>query len=219
MDQITAFSLDGFKQAIQTTLREAKQEIDQKLVFRFESEIKPEFFSVDGVTVPIDSATSDSSNIDSDVSIIQPNQSVGNEVTTTEPLILERETVKSPNSYEQIVQEASQKYGVDAKLINAVIHAESSGNPEAVSKSGAKGLMQIMPMNYNHLGITNPFDPRQNIMGGTRMLADLLKRYDGDIPLTLAGYNAGPGNVKKFGGIPPFPETQNYVKKITAALS
>ncbi|RMG36671.1 MAG: lytic transglycosylase domain-containing protein [Methanobacteriota archaeon] len=116
--------------------------------------------------------------------------------------------------YEEMIMEASQNHGVDANLIKAVIFAESSGNPEAVSKMGAKGLMQLMESTAEEVGVQNPFDPRENIQGGSRYLAKLLKRYKGDIQLALAAYNAGPTAVDKYGDIPPFPETQRYVEKV-----
>lgn len=116
--------------------------------------------------------------------------------------------------YDSIINTASQQYGVPAKLIDAVIKQESGFNPSAVSSAGAEGLMQLMPSTAAGLGVTNPFDPTQNIMGGTRYLSGLIKEFGGSIPLGLAAYNAGAGNVRKYGGIPPFTQTQNYVKNI-----
>jgi len=119
----------------------------------------------------------------------------------------------------QFIDEASALYGVSADLVRAVIQAESAGNPNAVSGVGAQGLMQLMPRTSRALGVKDPFDPRDNIFGGVKYLSTLLERYNGNVALALACYNAGPGNVKKHGGIPPFGETRGYVKKITGLLA
>ena len=115
---------------------------------------------------------------------------------------------------ENIFERASAKYNISIDLLKAVAKAESNFNPDAVSKAGAQGVMQLMPATAKELGVVNSFDPEQNIMGGAKYLSGLLKKYDGDIKLSLAAYNAGSGNVRKYGGIPPFKETQNYVVKV-----
>ncbi|MBF0106977.1 MAG: lytic transglycosylase domain-containing protein [Deltaproteobacteria bacterium] len=116
---------------------------------------------------------------------------------------------------QKIVQKASQEYGVPVALINAVIKQESNFNPKAQSHAGAQGLMQLMPSTAKAYGCHNSFDPEQNIMAGTKFLGDLLAQYKGDVTLSLAGYNAGPGNVAKYGNtVPPFRETQDYVVKV-----
>lgn len=118
------------------------------------------------------------------------------------------------NNIDGIISMASEKYGVPEALIYKVIETESYFKTDSVSYVGATGLMQIMPFNNSSLGITDATDPYQNIMGGTKLLKQYLDMYNGDVKLGLAAYNAGPGNVNKYGGVPPFAETQNYVKKI-----
>jgi soluble lytic murein transglycosylase-like protein len=118
------------------------------------------------------------------------------------------------NKYDRIIKEAAHRHGVDFSLLKAIIQAESSFNPQAVSKKGARGLMQIMPQNYPALNIKDPFDPRQNIMGGTRYFRKLYDRYNGKLALTLSAYNAGPTVVDRYQRIPPIPETERYVEKV-----
>ncbi len=120
----------------------------------------------------------------------------------------------SPAKLAPIVAGASKAYDVPQNLIMSVIRQESGFNPVAVSKAGAKGLMQIMDGTARDLNLQNVWDPRQNVMAGTRYLRQMLDRYDGDERMALAGYNAGPGNVDKYGGIPPFAETLNYVDTV-----
>lgn len=118
-----------------------------------------------------------------------------------------------------LIREAASEYGVDPALVRAMVWVESGYDPYAVSAKGARGLMQLTEDTAREVGVSNPFDPRQNVFGGVKYLSRMLKLHDGDVALALASYNAGPGNVKKHGGIPPFGETRGYVRKITGLLA
>ena len=121
--------------------------------------------------------------------------------------------------YANLIRAAAQKHGVDEKLIANVIAAESNFDAKAISRKHALGLMQLLPKTATQYAVTNVFDPAQNIDAGTHYLKDLLERYRGNLPLALAAYNAGPEMVDRYGGIPPFPETRNYVRQITSAVA
>jgi soluble lytic murein transglycosylase len=118
------------------------------------------------------------------------------------------------NQFDPIISDASKKYGLEAPLIKAVIKAESDFDPNAISHKGARGLMQIMPMNFRLLNVENPFDPHQSIDAGARYLRDMMDRYNGKLNLSLAAYNAGPGAVDRHGGVPPYQETEEYIERV-----
>ena len=122
-------------------------------------------------------------------------------------------------SMDSIFEEAAQRYDISVDLLKAVAKAESNFNPNAVSKAGAIGVMQLMTATARSLGVADPYDARQNIMGGAKYLKENLERFGGNVSFALAAYNAGPGSVQKYGGIPPYKETQNYVKTVTSYLS
>lgn len=117
-------------------------------------------------------------------------------------------------SYDAIITEAASRHGVDPALVKAIIHTESNFDPYAISHAGAQGLMQLMPATADRFYVYNVFDPKANIEGGTEYIAWLLRRFNYNVEYAVAGYNAGEGNVSKYGGIPPFSETQNYVRRV-----
>lgn len=117
-------------------------------------------------------------------------------------------------AYDAIIRQAARRYGVDAALIRSVMQTESAFNPHAVSDAGALGLMQLMPELASELGVADPFDPEENIMAGVRHLRRLLDLHGGNVTLALASYNAGEGVVARYGAVPPYRETRNYVKRV-----
>lgn len=123
---------------------------------------------------------------------------------------------RNKNAFDHIIQQAAQQHGVSEGLIKAVMHTESGFNVNARSPVGAQGLMQLMPATARRFNVSNAYDPQENIMAGAKYLAWLLKRFNGNTSLALAGYNAGEGNVAKYGGVPPFRETQDYVRRVTS---
>ncbi len=126
---------------------------------------------------------------------------------------------RNKNAFDHIIQQAAQQHGVSEGLIKAVMHTESGFNVNARSPVGAQGLMQLMPATARRFNVSNAYDPHENIIAGAKYLAWLLKRLNGNTTLALAGYNAGEGNVAKYGGVPPFRETQDYVRRVTSRYS
>ena len=127
-------------------------------------------------------------------------------------------TEKRLNRYDNIIEKAAETFGVNKNIIKSVILTESAANDKAVSGAKAKGLMQLIDSTASDMGVGNIWDPKQNIFGGTKYLAGLLRKYNGNLNLALASYNAGPENVDKYNGIPPFEETQNYVTRVNGYL-
>jgi soluble lytic murein transglycosylase-like protein len=126
---------------------------------------------------------------------------------------------QSQNAVRQHIQVAATRFGIDRNLVDAVAWQESRYNPRALSTAGAMGVMQLMPGTARQLGVRNPHDVEQNVVGGTAYLRQQLERFGNNVPLALAAYNAGPGAVIKYGGIPPYRETQDYVRQIMQRLS
>ena len=150
------------------------------------------------------------------------------EIATTELMAIEPQdtfpalsstTVDPVVRYADLIREAAARHGLNEKLIQHVVEAESNFDPKAVSRKNALGLMQLLPETAALYSIRNVFDPAENIEGGTHYLKDLIERYRGNLRLALAAYNAGPAMVDRYGDVPPFPETQRYVKQITSKLA
>jgi soluble lytic murein transglycosylase-like protein len=134
-----------------------------------------------------------------------------------EPASAPSTRLTTPQEIDRIVQTTAEKHRVDPRLVRAVISTESNWNSTAISRKGAQGLMQLNPYTAQQLGVSDAFDPAQNVDGGVRYLGMMLDRYNGDVHMALAAYNAGPGAVDRSGGIPRIAETRNYVQKVTSA--
>jgi soluble lytic murein transglycosylase len=129
-------------------------------------------------------------------------------------LIIREERDPALAEWREYVNVAAKEANLDPRLVRAIIYVESAENPKAVSSKGAMGLMQLMPATAKSLGVKEPFHPNQNVKGGVRYFSKLMDKFDGNVRLALAAYNAGPGAVEKYGGIPPYPETRDYVRKV-----
>jgi len=127
-----------------------------------------------------------------------------------------KDDLKAPEQIQKVIEGVARKFRLPTELVTAIIKVESNFNPHAVSSEGARGLMQLMPTTAEDLGVRNSFDIRENIIGGCRYLKEMLGRFNGKLELALAAYNAGPGAVEKYGRIPPYKETHDYVKKVLA---
>ncbi|MCE5273233.1 lytic transglycosylase domain-containing protein [bacterium] len=130
------------------------------------------------------------------------------------PRVQVAEPAYHDSNYDELIRRAATRFDLDFDLVKAVIHAESAFDPRAVSGKGARGLMQLMPSTAQDLGVQDTFDPEQNILGGSRYLKQMLERYNHDLPLGLAAYNAGPSRVDRAGGVPPIAETHDYIRKV-----
>jgi len=138
----------------------------------------------------------------------------GNNTDASFQQTLNKAIDEKENPFSELINTSSKKYGVDPNLVTSIIKAESNFNPNAVSKKGASGLMQLMPQTAKMLGVTNIFEPKENIEGGIRYFKSLLDEFNQNLPLALAAYNAGPDVVKKINDVPPIDETKNYVEKV-----
>jgi hypothetical protein len=135
---------------------------------------------------------------------------------SSDPTILEADRRYSPEELQQLVRENALKFSMDEKLLVSMIRAESNFDPQAVSSHGAQGLMQLMPETASAYKVKNPFNPRENLEAGARYMKDLLQQFNQNLVLALAAYNAGPTSVLNYNGVPPFPETTRYVRKVLA---
>lgn len=177
--------------------------VDMSLVQRF--------FEQNGINIELCSSTAPQS-----ASVNNTAAYSGSSAINSGSVKLEASGLSCSADLDAIFDEAASKYGVDAKFLKAIAKCESDFSTECTSRSGAMGIMQLMPQTAASLGVTDAYDPYQNIMGGARYISEKLTQYNGDKSLALAAYNAGSGNVAKYGGIPPFKETQNYVAKVMA---
>ena len=157
------------------------------------------------------------------ISGVSSRTNVSNIINDTFENLLNNETAKLNNksttyNLDDIFEEASKKYDVSVDLLKAIAYNESGFKADATSHAGAMGIMQLMPATAKYLGVEDAYDPYQNIMGGAKLLSQLDDMYNGNKTLMIAAYNAGAGNVEKYGGVPPFKETQNYVQKVLSTL-
>ena len=155
-------------------------------------------------------------HVNADIIKQSPQVSFNNALTEANALQANQSQKATKSQVLNVVSQISKKHGVDEKLVQALIKQESGFNPKAKSKSGAMGLMQLMPSTAKSLGVQDPYNMVQNVEGGVKYLKSMLNKYNGNVILALAAYNAGPNAVDKYDGVPPYKETQNYVKNILA---
>lgn len=196
-----------FSQSIQSMIQSSSIKSAQERVLQIESILSGRTGAV-SPTLPKTDGAGNEANLPkfSDYMKLTPPQGLKYKVAELPSL--------SKGQIQQLVSQISEKYKIDNKLVMAVIQQESNFNTSAVSKAGAMGLMQLMPATAKTLGVLNPFSAEQNIEGGVKHLKNMLDKYKGNLILALAAYNAGGGSVDKYGGVPPYAETQNYVRKI-----
>jgi soluble lytic murein transglycosylase-like protein len=154
--------------------------------------------------------------VNADIVKQTPQTTLSNALTEATAIQANTQQTSSKSAILNVVSQVSKKYDVDEKLVQALIKQESGFNPKAKSKSGAMGLMQLMPSTAKNMGVKDPYNVVQNVEGGVKYLKSMLNKYNGNVILALSAYNAGPGAVDKYSGVPPYKETQNYVKNILA---
>lgn len=195
------------KQAIENAKRQEQLDQFKAVLSDAVNEISTRINQQANTATP-SATTGNSATVNSNATAATSNQGQASEQAGTDSL-------GCPSMYESFFEDAAKTYQVDVNLLKAVAKQESAFTSNAVSKSGAVGIMQLMPGTAATLGVENSYDPYQNIMGGAKFLSQLLEKYQGDTSLALAAYNAGPGAVDQYNGIPPYEETQNYVRIIT----
>jgi hypothetical protein len=149
-----------------------------------------------------------------DAPVVKKSELISADTPDTQVMKIRHESSVGGYEYSEYIDRVASKYDLEPELIRAVIRTESNGDQGAVSRKGAMGLMQLMPSTADDMNVVNPFNPEENIEGGTKYLKYLMERFDGDLTLALAAYNAGPGTVEKYGSVPPIQETKQYVKKV-----
>ncbi len=188
------------------------RELDSKTYNKFISEMKPININEKPITIR---ETSSILDVEKDNSFV-PDEGIGDEIAKNKVVKnnLSNKLEERLSNYDEFIKEASEKYSVPVNLIKSVISAESFGKSDAVSKVGAKGLMQLMDGTSKDLGVKDPFNPKDNIIGGTKYLRLMMDKFDGNLENVLSAYNAGPGNVVKHNGVPPFQETKSYINRV-----
>jgi|GEM_PF-135478 len=188
------------------------RELDSKTYNKFISEMKPININEKPITIK---ETSSILDVEKDNSFV-PDEGIGDEIAKNKVVKnnLSSKLEERLSNYDEFIKEASEKYSVPVNLIKSVISAESFGKSDAVSKVGAKGLMQLMDGTSKDLGVKDPFNPKDNIIGGTKYLRLMMDKFDGNLENVLSAYNAGPGNVVKHNGVPPFQETKSYINRV-----